>query len=110
MRLRNIHNESYVAVYNEGNVKMQGVDGSTNVYIKKGTLDMQVSHVSNESRVHIEEGDVDLKMADNHPVKLCVTGKELTVDETSAKYGEKETKEDEFQHYFGTVQPDKFSP
>ena len=50
MNLRNIHNESYVAVYSDGNVKMKGVDGSTNVFIKKGTLDMQVSHVSNESR------------------------------------------------------------
>ena len=59
-------------------------------------------------RVHIEEGNVDLKMANNHPVKLCVTGKEVTVDETFAKYGEIETKEDEYQHYFGTVQPDKF--
>ena len=50
LSLRNIHNESYVAVYNEGNVSMQGVDGSTNVFVKKGELDMQISHVGNESR------------------------------------------------------------
>ena len=35
MNLRNIHNESYVAVYDEGDVKMQGLDGSTNIFIKK---------------------------------------------------------------------------
>merc|ERR1711915_596573 len=72
LRLRNIHNESYVAVYNEGNV--------------------------------------NLKMADNHPVKLCVTGKKIDTDVTFSNYGEVVTKEDEYQHYFGTVQPDKFSP
>jgi len=110
LSLRNIHNESYVAVYNEGNVSMQGVDGTTNVFVKKGELDMQISHVGNESRVHIEEGNVNLKMADNHPVKLCVTGKKIFTDETFSKYGDVVTKEDEYQHYFGTVQPDKFSP
>ena len=35
MNLRNIHNESYIAVYEEGDVKMQGLDGSTNIFIKK---------------------------------------------------------------------------
>merc|ERR1719348_2079852 len=82
----------------------------TNVFVKKGELDMQISHVGNESRVHIEEGNVNLKMADNHPVKLCVTGKKIITDETFSKYGDVVTKEDEYQHYFGTVQPDKFSP
>ena len=33
MNLRNIHNESYIAVYEEGDVKMQGLDGSTNIFI-----------------------------------------------------------------------------
>ena len=58
--------------------------------------------------MHIEEGNVNLKMADNHPVKLCVTGKKIITDETFSKYGDVVTKEDEYQHYFGTVQPDKF--
>merc|ERR1739846_57296 len=35
MNLRNIHNESYVAVYDQGDVKIQGLDGSTNIFIKK---------------------------------------------------------------------------
>ena len=37
MNLRNIHNESYVAVYDEGDVIMQGLDGSTNIFIKKAS-------------------------------------------------------------------------
>ena len=39
---RNLHNESYVAVYEKGNVTMQGVDGSTNVFVKEGDVDIQV--------------------------------------------------------------------
>ena len=39
---RNLHNESYVAVYEKGNVTMQGVDGSTNVFVKEGDADIQV--------------------------------------------------------------------
>ena len=35
MNLRNVHNESYVAVYDEGDVKIQGLDGSINIFIKK---------------------------------------------------------------------------
>ena len=38
MNLRNIHNESYVAIYEEGDVKIQGLDGSTNIFIKKVNL------------------------------------------------------------------------
>ena len=53
MVLRNIHNESYIT--------MQGVDGCTNVFMKKGELGIQISHVGNESRLHVEEGDIKLK-------------------------------------------------
>ena len=70
LNLRNLHNESYVAVYEDGQVAMQGVDGSTNVFMKKGELDVQVSHVGNESRLHVEEGNINLKVADNQPVKV----------------------------------------
>ena len=55
MVLRNLHNESYVALYKQGKVTMQGVDGCTNVFIKKGELDIQIN-VGNESRLHVEEG------------------------------------------------------
>ena len=73
MVLRNLHNESYVALYKQGKVTMQGVDGCMNVFIKKGELDIQISHVGNESRLHVEEGDIKLKIADNQPVKVTNT-------------------------------------
>ena len=60
-------------------------------------------------RVHVEEGDIDLKVADNHPVKLCVTGKQVVTDEKFSAYGAVETKDDDYQHYYGTIQPDQFS-
>lgn len=110
MNLRNVHNESYVAVYEEGKVTIQGLDGCTNVFMKKGDLDIQISHVGNESRIHAEEGDICLKLADNHPVKVCATGKEVLTDVNFAKFGTVETKEDEYQHYLGTIHPDQFSP
>jgi len=110
MTLRNLHNESYVAVYEQGKVKMQGVDGSTNVFMKKGELDIQISHVVNESRLHVEEGDINLKMADNQPVKVCVTGTEVETDQQFSKFGSVQTKEDNYQHYLGTIMPNQFSP
>lgn len=108
--LRNIHNESYVAVYEKGNVTMQGVDGCTNVFVKKGDVDIQVSHAKHESRIHVEEGDIQLKVSDTHPVKVCVTANDIVLDANFGKYGNIITKDDSYKYYFGTVQPDKFSP
>jgi len=110
MHLRNLHNESYVAVYEQGKVMMQGVDGCTNVFMKKGELDIQISHVGNESRLHVEEGDINLKIAENQPLKVCVTGTEVKTDAKFAKFGSVETKEDNYQHYLGTIMPHQFSP
>jgi hypothetical protein len=108
--LRNIHNESYVAVYEKGNLTMLGVDGSTNVFVKKGDIDMQVSKVKHESRIHVEQGDIVLKIADTFPLKVCVTAAEIILDTKFSKYGEITSKDDDYKHYFGTIQPEKFSP
>jgi len=110
MNIKNCHNESFVAVTEEGKVTMYGVDGCTNVFIKKGELDIQISHVGDESRIHVEEGDISLKMSDSHPVKVCVTGKEVSTDNKFANFGTVKTKEDNYQHYLGTIQPDQLSP
>ena len=50
LNLNNIHNQSYVAVYHQADVKMRGVDGTASVFIKKGNLDLQISSVKSESR------------------------------------------------------------
>eukprot|EP00088_Acartia_fossae_P063980 TRINITY_DN7845_c0_g2_i1.p1 TRINITY_DN7845_c0_g2~~TRINITY_DN7845_c0_g2_i1.p1 ORF type:complete len:396 (+),score=83.35 TRINITY_DN7845_c0_g2_i1:51-1238(+) len=110
--LRNLHNESYVAVYEKGNVTMQGVDGSTNVFVKDGDVDIQVSKVGHESRIHVEEGDITLKLTDTFPLKVCVTANEIILDTKFSQYGNIDDKkyDDGYKHYFGTIQPEKFSP
>ena len=35
MNLRNLHNESYIAIYEEGNCKAHGIDGACNIFVKK---------------------------------------------------------------------------
>ncbi len=36
----------------------------------QGDLDVQVSHVRAESRLHVEEGDIHLRLSDAHPLKV----------------------------------------
>jgi len=110
--LRNLHNESYVAVYEKGNVTMQGVDGSTNVFVKEGDVDIQVSKVGHESRIHVEEGDITVKLTDTYPLKVCVTANEIILDTKFSQYGQIDEKkfDDGYKHYLGSIQPEKFSP
>ena len=35
MHLRNVHNESYIAIYEQGDLKIHGIDGSTNIFVKQ---------------------------------------------------------------------------
>jgi hypothetical protein len=58
----------------------------------------------------VEEGNINLKIAENQPLKVCVTGTEVKTDAQFAKFGSVETKEDNYQHYLGTIMPDQFSP
>ena len=36
----------------------------------QGDLDVQVSNVRSESRLHVEEGDVHLRLSEAHPLKV----------------------------------------
>jgi len=38
----------------------------------QGDLDVQVSHVRAESRLHVEEGDIHLRLSDAHPLKVKI--------------------------------------
>ena len=62
IHLRNIHNESYIASYESGDVKVKGIDGSTNIFVKKGDLEIHISQIKHESRILVEEGDITLKV------------------------------------------------
>ena len=109
LSLNNIHNTSYVAVYEAADVRMVGVDGTVSVYMKAGSLDMQISCVRAESRVHVEEGDIHLKLSESQPLKVCATGREVVADEKFSNYGGIEATEENYQQYNGAVQPDQFS-
>ena len=87
VNLRNIHNESYIASYESGDVKIKGIDGSTNVFVKKGDLEIHISKISHESRILVEEGDINIKMIDTHPVKLSIDANEVIPDTKFAQYG-----------------------
>ena len=77
MHYRNIHNESYIACYENGDVKVQGIDGSTNIFVKKGDVELHISKISQESRILVEEGDITIKMIDTHPVKITIDATEI---------------------------------
>jgi hypothetical protein len=46
MNLRNLHNEAYIAVYERGNVNVQGMDGSANIFVKQVTAATSSQHVA----------------------------------------------------------------
>ena len=88
MELKNMHNISSVEVSEEGNVMMQGLDGTTEVKISKGNLDMGVSRVRSESKVEVLDGNVTLKLSPSHPLQLRVAAREIEVDSHFGQLGE----------------------
>ncbi len=112
MNLKNIHNESYVAVYESGDVSIKGVDGSTNIFVKKGDLDVHISQIKHESRIHVEEGNITLKMIDSHPIKITIDANQVIPDTKFSKHGTIEARKDSPNtvHYSAAIQPNVFSP
>ena len=111
INLRNLHNESYVASYESGDVKIKGIDGSTNIFVKKGDLEIHVSQIKHESRILVEEGDITLKMIDSHPVKLTIDANQIILDTNFSKHGKLEQKQSSStMHYSASIHPNVFSP
>jgi len=112
MHLRNVHNESYIAIYEQGDLKIHGIDGSTNIFVKQGDVDAQVSKVSHESRIHVEEGDIRLRLNENYPLKIDIVANDVVPDAKFQGLGktEKDGGEPGRVHYFAAIEPNKFSP
>jgi len=112
INLRNIHNESYIASYESGDVKVKGIDGSTNVFVKKGDLDIHISQIKHESRILVEEGDITVKMIDTHPLKLTIDANHIIPDTKFAKHGKLESRNNlpTTMHYSASIHPNVFSP
>ena len=111
LTLNNLHHSSTVSVYEEGRLVMKGLDGSTQVFVKRGGIDLQVSRVRAQSRVELGQGDILLKLTDSHPLKvgevfqLCLTpcpqlsvsAREVEVADTLLQYGSLEEGGTSFQ-------------
>lgn len=116
MNLRNIHNVTYIGVYDQGDVKVTGLDGDANIFVKKGDVDCHISQIRSESRIHVEEGNIHVRMSDTHPVKIHIEASEIIPD---AKFNLKGELSNKVGGSFGggnsrlfdcAIQPDKFSP
>ncbi len=46
----------------------------------QGDVDCQVSVVRNESRIHVEEGDIHLRVSDDQPLKLLIDANDIIPD------------------------------
>ena len=88
LNLKNVHNESQVIVNQEGNVNMQGVDGSSNIFIEKGDLNIQISRITDTSSIRVNDGNINLKMSDSCHINLSIESKNITLDSKSSKLGE----------------------
>ena len=111
--LRNLHNESNVAVYEKGNVHVQGLDGCTNIFVKDGDVDAHLSRVSSESRIHAENGDIRLRIDEKHPIKIVIDADDVVPDAKFGKLGRVETTDGgdtRRKHFSCAIEPDKFSP
>ena len=89
-----MHNISSVEVSEEGNVMMQGLDGTTEVKISRGNLDMGVSRVRSDSKVEVLDGNITLKLSPSHPLQLRVAAREIRVDSFFGQLGEVEEVEE----------------
>ena len=103
LNLKNVHNESHINVSEEGNVIMQGVDGCTNIFINKGDLDIQISRLTNESKIVVNEGNVNLKLSDSNPMNVSIDAKEIVTDEKFCIQGKIDTIEETSSMSFTTT-------
>ena len=103
MNLKNIHNESHVNIYENGNCKMQGVDGSTTIFVRKGDLDIQISRINSQSRIHVVEGNVCLKLSDSHPMNVSINAKNIIPDSKFHSYGKIENNSNTGLRCFNTT-------
>lgn len=112
MNLRNLHNESFIAVYEQGDVNAHGIDGSANIFVKKGDVDVHISRLLAESRIHVEEGDIRVRVNDSHPIKINIDANDVIPDAKFQAIGmvEASDRNGPGKHFSCSIQPDKFSP
>ena len=48
---------------------------------------MHISRIRNESRIHVEDGNIHLKLSDSYPLKLSVDANEIVTDDKCSEHG-----------------------
>ena len=48
---------------------------------------MHISRIRNESRIHVEDGNIHLKLSDSYPLKLSVDANEIVTDARCSEHG-----------------------
>ncbi len=74
-------------------------------------MDCHISRVRAESRVHVESGDVRLRLSDTYPLKLTIEADGIIPDAKFERLGSiAKHKDKEQKTFFCAIHPDKFSP
>ena len=46
-----------------------------------------MSRIRQESRIHVEDGDIRLRISDSYPIKLCIDANEVIPDAKCSEHG-----------------------
>ena len=66
-----------------------------------------------ESRIHVEKGDIRVRINDSHPLKINIDANDVIPDAKFQAIGTVEAREagaGPGKHFACSIQPDKFSP
>ena len=50
-------------------------------------MDAHVSRIRHESRIHVEDGDVHLKLSDSYPIKISIDANDIITDSKLSEHG-----------------------
>ena len=50
-------------------------------------MDAHVSRIRHESRIHVEDGDVHLKLSDSYPIKISIDANDIITDSKLGEHG-----------------------
>ena len=75
---------------------------------------MHISRLLAESRIHVEKGDIRVRINDAHPLKINIDANDVIPDAKFQAIGTMEARPAEAagpgKHFACSIQPDKFSP
>ena len=73
-------------------------------------MDVHISRLLAESRIHVEKGDIRVRINDSHPLKINIDANDVIPDTKFQAIGTVEARAGPGKHFACSIQPDKFSP